>query len=372
MLVDRAAGKRALELAHEVARLVGPPREPSSDEREERAAARTRAARSRRSSPRGACRGRRRTSRDRLAAARASGRSMGCLASPDGRRQSARRPDRDLVPDRGRRRARSATARSQASTVDDERAGSSPRACAASSSRARGARRSGRTSPSSRPRRDDGSVFVVRDGDAADRRDDAAGADRRPRLLRPEELPARRWAERTPKPKRAAAKRAPRKKTDAARVGSDRRRRVAAGSLAGAVLLRRRAARRRERVDLYFEDGSLRLAHAGLARRGAPAASRARAARRGARVVDRDELGAALREHAYLEGDFVLRSGRRSRYYLDKYRFETRPDLLGPLGELIAEAVARARAGRGAARRPRARRRRARRRGLAGVGPARS
>ena len=55
--------------------------------------------------------------------------------------------------------------------------------------------------------------------------------------------------------------------------------------------------------------------------------------------MDRDKLGAALREHAYLEGDFVLRSGRRSRYYLDKYRFETRPDLLGPLGELIAEAV---------------------------------
>jgi len=55
--------------------------------------------------------------------------------------------------------------------------------------------------------------------------------------------------------------------------------------------------------------------------------------------VERDELGAALREHAYLEGDFVLRSGRRSRYYLDKYRFETRPELLGPLGEAIAQAV---------------------------------
>ena len=52
------------------------------------------------------------------------------------------------------------------------------------------------------------------------------------------------------------------------------------------------------------------------------------------------DLAAALREHAYLEGDFVLRSGRRSRYYLDKYRFETRPDLLGPLGERIAAAVA--------------------------------
>jgi orotate phosphoribosyltransferase len=55
--------------------------------------------------------------------------------------------------------------------------------------------------------------------------------------------------------------------------------------------------------------------------------------------VDRHELGAALRQHAYLEGDFVLRSGRRSRYYLDKYRFETRPELLRPLGELIAGAV---------------------------------
>jgi orotate phosphoribosyltransferase len=52
--------------------------------------------------------------------------------------------------------------------------------------------------------------------------------------------------------------------------------------------------------------------------------------------VTREELAEALREHAYLEGDFVLRSGRRSRWYLDKYRFETRPDLLRALGELIA------------------------------------
>jgi orotate phosphoribosyltransferase len=52
-----------------------------------------------------------------------------------------------------------------------------------------------------------------------------------------------------------------------------------------------------------------------------------------------DELGERLREHALLEGDFVLRSGRRSSYYLDKYRFETRPELLGPLGERLAAAV---------------------------------
>ena len=48
------------------------------------------------------------------------------------------------------------------------------------------------------------------------------------------------------------------------------------------------------------------------------------------------ELRAKLVEHAYLEGDFLLRSGKRSRYYLDKYRFETRPDLLAALGERIA------------------------------------
>ena len=53
-----------------------------------------------------------------------------------------------------------------------------------------------------------------------------------------------------------------------------------------------------------------------------------------------DELGRALREHAYLEGDFVLRSGKRSRYYLDKYRFETRPELLEALGARIAATVA--------------------------------
>ena len=54
------------------------------------------------------------------------------------------------------------------------------------------------------------------------------------------------------------------------------------------------------------------------------------------------ELADALRRHAYLEGDFVLRSGRRSRYYLDKYRFETRPELLEALGARIAQKVAEA------------------------------
>jgi orotate phosphoribosyltransferase len=56
--------------------------------------------------------------------------------------------------------------------------------------------------------------------------------------------------------------------------------------------------------------------------------------------VDDAALRRALREHAYLEGDFVLRSGRRSRYYLDKYRFETVPDVLEALGERLAATAA--------------------------------
>jgi orotate phosphoribosyltransferase len=50
-------------------------------------------------------------------------------------------------------------------------------------------------------------------------------------------------------------------------------------------------------------------------------------------------LAGAIRAAAYLEGDFVLRSGRRSSYYLDKYRFGTDPNLLRPLGEAIAREV---------------------------------
>jgi orotate phosphoribosyltransferase len=56
----------------------------------------------------------------------------------------------------------------------------------------------------------------------------------------------------------------------------------------------------------------------------------------GEAAADREGLGRAIVEHALLEGDFVLRSGKRSSWYLDKYRFETRPDLLRPIGEALA------------------------------------
>jgi len=55
--------------------------------------------------------------------------------------------------------------------------------------------------------------------------------------------------------------------------------------------------------------------------------------------MTRDELIRRIKETAYLEGDFVLRSGKRSRYYLDKYLFETCPDILRALGEAFAKHV---------------------------------
>ena len=55
--------------------------------------------------------------------------------------------------------------------------------------------------------------------------------------------------------------------------------------------------------------------------------------------MTREELGALLVERALLEGDFVLRSGRRSSWYLDKYRFETEPEILRALGDALSEAT---------------------------------
>lgn len=50
-----------------------------------------------------------------------------------------------------------------------------------------------------------------------------------------------------------------------------------------------------------------------------------------------DDLGRALVDQALLEGDFVLRSGKRSTWYLDKYRFATQPELLRTLGERLGD-----------------------------------
>lgn len=51
------------------------------------------------------------------------------------------------------------------------------------------------------------------------------------------------------------------------------------------------------------------------------------------------QLAARIAEVALLRGEFTLRSGRKSSYYLDKYRFQTQPDVLRELGKLLAERV---------------------------------
>ena len=51
------------------------------------------------------------------------------------------------------------------------------------------------------------------------------------------------------------------------------------------------------------------------------------------------ELAVALRAAALLEGDFTLRSGRKSKYYFDKYLFETQPVLLRGVARRFARFV---------------------------------
>jgi orotate phosphoribosyltransferase len=62
--------------------------------------------------------------------------------------------------------------------------------------------------------------------------------------------------------------------------------------------------------------------------------------------MDRPQLIRRIAEVALLRGEFTLRSGRKSNYYLDKYRFETQPDVLAELGKLFAQKVAAAKVDR--------------------------
>ena len=56
-------------------------------------------------------------------------------------------------------------------------------------------------------------------------------------------------------------------------------------------------------------------------------------------VVGKEALARDLVRASYLKGDFVLRSGKRSDRYFDKFLFETDPALLKRLGEELASLV---------------------------------
>lgn len=51
------------------------------------------------------------------------------------------------------------------------------------------------------------------------------------------------------------------------------------------------------------------------------------------------DLALKIKAAAYLEGDFVLRSGKKSKYYLDKYLFETKSSVLEMLASEFAKKI---------------------------------
>ena len=56
-------------------------------------------------------------------------------------------------------------------------------------------------------------------------------------------------------------------------------------------------------------------------------------------IAEREALARDLVAASYLKGDFVLRSGKRSNRYFDKFLFETDPALLRRLGRHLAALV---------------------------------
>jgi orotate phosphoribosyltransferase len=55
--------------------------------------------------------------------------------------------------------------------------------------------------------------------------------------------------------------------------------------------------------------------------------------------MNRIELAKAIYERAYIRGEFLLRSGKISNEYFDKYQFEADPTLLNAIAEQMAAIV---------------------------------
>ena len=56
-------------------------------------------------------------------------------------------------------------------------------------------------------------------------------------------------------------------------------------------------------------------------------------------AAELQELGREIVKASYLKGEFILRSGKKSDRYFDKFLFETDPALLRRLGRHLAELV---------------------------------
>lgn len=57
--------------------------------------------------------------------------------------------------------------------------------------------------------------------------------------------------------------------------------------------------------------------------------------------LTREQMAHLIADACVLRGTFTLRSGRTSSYYVDKYLFSTRPEVLAPLGQLFGQTIQR-------------------------------
>lgn len=53
-------------------------------------------------------------------------------------------------------------------------------------------------------------------------------------------------------------------------------------------------------------------------------------------TIDKRQVLTHLKAAAFLEGDFTTRAGKKTSYYIDKYLFETLPEILDPLTTHLA------------------------------------
>jgi orotate phosphoribosyltransferase len=56
-------------------------------------------------------------------------------------------------------------------------------------------------------------------------------------------------------------------------------------------------------------------------------------------AMEKPDLARRIADAALLRGEFTLRSGRTSNFYLDKYLFSTQPDILAELGRMFAARI---------------------------------
>lgn len=55
--------------------------------------------------------------------------------------------------------------------------------------------------------------------------------------------------------------------------------------------------------------------------------------------MNKAELAQKVKDVAFLVGDFTLRSGKKSKYYVDKYLFGTNPEILRALAKELAKLL---------------------------------